>query len=42
MYSLLAHSDTYSKTSWSFWQHCRDEPALDNNKNIINFPIDKE
>ena len=28
------------KTSGSLWQQYRDEPALDNNNNIIDFPPD--
>ena len=38
MYNLIEYSDAYSKTSGSLWQYYRDEPALDNNDNIIDFP----
>ena len=38
MNNLIEYSDDYSKTSGSLWQYCRDEPALDNNDNIIDFP----
>ena len=38
MYNLTKYSDTYSKTLGSLWQFYRDEPALDNNNNIIDFP----
>ena len=38
MYNSLEYSGVYLKTSGSLWQWCRDEPALDNNNNIINFP----
>ena len=38
MYNLIEYSDVYSKTSGSLWQYYRDEPALDNNGNIIDFP----
>ena len=38
MYNLIEYSDAYSKTSRSLWQFYRDEPALDNNSNIIDFP----
>ena len=38
MYNLIEYSDTYLKTSESIWQHYRDEPVLDNNGNIIDFP----
>ena len=40
LYSLIEYSDNYSKTSGSLWQYYRDEPALDNNGNIVNFPSD--
>ena len=38
MYNLIEYSDTYSKTSGSLQQYYRDEPALGNNGNIIDFP----
>ena len=38
MYNLIEHCDAYLKASQSLWQYYRDEPALDNNNNIINFP----
>ena len=41
MYNLIEYSDTYSKTSGSLWQFYRDEPALNNNNNIIDFPDNK-
>ena len=37
MYNLIEYSDAYSKTSGSVWQYNKDEPALDNNNNIIDF-----
>ena len=37
MYNLIEYSDAYSKTSGSLWQYYRDEPALDDNDNIIDF-----
>ena len=37
MYNLIEYSDAHSKTSGSLWQYYRDEPALDNNGNIIDF-----
>ena len=40
MYNLIKYSDTYLKTSGSLWQYQRDEPALGNNGNIIDFPDD--
>ena len=36
MYNLIEYSNAYSKTSGSLWQHYRDEPAIDDNDNIIN------
>ena len=38
MYNSMEYSDAYSKTSGSLWQYYRDEPALHNNNNIIDFP----
>ena len=42
MYNLIEYSDAdaYLKTSGSLWQYYRDEPALDNNNIIIDFPDD--
>ena len=37
MYNSIEYSDAYSNTSGSLWQYYRDEPALDNNDNIIDF-----
>ena len=37
MYNLIEYSDVYSNTSGSLWQYYRDEPALDNNNNLIDF-----
>ena len=38
MHNLIEYSNAYSTTSGSLWQYKRDEPALDNNNNIIDFP----
>ena len=38
MYNFVEYSDAYSKISRSLWQCNRDEPALDANDNIIDFP----
>ena len=38
MYNLIEYSDADSKTSENLWKYYRDEPALDNNGNIIDFP----
>ena len=40
MFNLIEYSHTYSKKSGSLWQYYRDEPALDNNGNITDFPHD--
>ena len=36
MYKLIEYSDNYSKTFGILWEHCRDEPAL-NNVAIVHF-----
>ena len=36
MYNLIEYSDSYSKTSGSLWQYCKDIPAVNNNNAIIN------
>ena len=38
MYNLIGYTNNYSKTSGSLCQYYRDEPALDNNGNTVNFP----
>ena len=40
MYNLIEYSDAYLKTSESLWQYYRDEAALDNDGNIIDFAAD--
>ena len=40
MYNLTEFSDNYSKTSGSLWQYHKDEPFLDNNGAIGDFPAD--
>ena len=40
MYNLIEYSNNYSKTSGILWQYYRDEPALDANGTIADFPID--
>ena len=37
MYDLKEYSDNYSKTSVTLWTYCRDQPALANNGNILDF-----
>ena len=38
MYNLIGYSDAYSKASGNLWQYNRDELALGNNINTIDFP----
>ena len=40
MYNLMEYSDTFLKTSGILYKYYRDEPALNNNGNIIDFPND--
>ena len=40
VYNLIEYSDSYSKTSGSLWQYQRDEPFLDVNGAIADFPAD--
>ena len=37
MYNLKEYSDTYLETSRNVWQYYRDEPALADNSNVIDF-----
>ena len=36
----IEYSDNYWKRSWRLWQHYRDEPFLDDNGAIADFPVD--
>ena len=38
IYNLIENGYFYSKKSESLWQYFRDEPNLDNNNNITDFP----
>ena len=40
MYNLIEYSDAYLKTLGNLWKYYRNEPALDNNNNIIDFSAD--
>ena len=40
IHNLIECSNSYLKTSGNVWQYYRDEPALDSNNNIIDFPAD--
>ena len=37
MYNSIENSNNYLKTSESFWQYCKDIPAVDNNNAMIDF-----
>ena len=39
MYDLVEYSGNYSQASGSLWLYYRDQQALDNNGNIIEFPV---
>ena len=38
MYNLIEYKDAYLNTSGGLWQYYRDEPALGNKNNLIDFP----
>ena len=40
MYNLREYGDNYSKTSGTLWQYCRDEPAVNDDGEIIDFTAD--
>ena len=42
MYNLIEYSDAYLKTSGSLCRYYRDEPALENNGNFIDFPANNK
>ena len=37
IYNLIEYSSNYSKTSGSLWQYFRDESAINNDSNTVNF-----
>ena len=37
MYNFIEYSDSYSKTSGSLWQYCKDIPAVNNAGDIVDF-----
>ena len=37
MYNLIEYSDSYSKTSGSLWQYCKEIPAVNNAENFVDF-----
>ena len=40
LYNVTEYSDNYSETCGSLWQYYRDEPFLNNNGAIADFPSD--
>ena len=38
MHNLIEYCVVYLMTLGSLWQYYRDQPALEDNKNIIDFP----
>ena len=38
MHNSIEYSNSYSETSRSLWQDYRDEPVLEHNNNITDFP----
>ena len=42
MHNLIEYSKNYSQTSESLWLYYRDQPALDNIGNIIDFPVNDD
>ena len=36
MYNLMKYSNNYSKASGSLWQYCKDIPAVNNDRNIVD------
>ena len=39
MYNLIEYSDSYSKTSGSLREYCKEIPAVNNNGNIVDFNL---
>ena len=37
MCNLIEYSESYSKTSRSLWQYCKEIPAVNNNEAIVDF-----
>ena len=37
LYNLTEYSDNYSKTSGSLWQYCKDIPAVNDARTIVDF-----
>ena len=37
IYNLIEYSNNYSKTSGGLWQYCKEIPAVNNPRNIVDF-----
>ena len=37
MYNLIEYSNSYSKTSGSLWQYCKDIPTVNDDGNVVDF-----
>ena len=37
IYRFIKHNNNYSKASGSFWQYCKDIPAVNNDGDIVDF-----
>ena len=37
MYNLIEYSGSYSKTTGSLWQYCKETPAVNDNEAIVGF-----
>ena len=42
MYNLIKYSENYSQTSGGLWLCYKDQPALDKNSAIIDFPVNDD
>ena len=42
LYNLIEYSNNYSKTTGGLWQCHRDQPFLDANGDIADFPADNK
>ena len=42
MYNLIEYSDNYSKKFGSLWEYCKHIPAVNNNRDIVDFNGDND
>ena len=42
LYNLIEYKNFFSQTSWSLWPYYGDQPASDNNDNIIDVPVNDD